>query len=504
MTRNECDARKTARRERRQRELSLPALTTLLVLVHATLLGIGCAASVPSPPPPVADEGSPVSTAPLLLDAFRAAREAAGDRSFVAGAAKVDLTPRDRDVWIAGFGQMRRSKGVLDPIHGRALFLDDGESHVVFVSLDFVGFTLSSVERVRALVTDGDRRRIILCATHNHEGPDTMGYWGPGLFVPVVSGVDTEYLAWVERRVAGCINEAVAAARPARLVFGEATAPGGISANLWYEGDPTKKHDGIAVMRVEADAGRDEPGETLATVVNFDMHAEALFGKNRLLSADWPGRLCRDLERKTGGVALYFAGAVGGMIIPYPNLFSVRGDWTITERVRWIESVGEILSEKAMEAVSGDRPRHGDGEIRIDVRQTVVPLPVENRLFRLVARLGIVDWRERGFDASGRVPVEVSLVDLGPAQFVTVPGEIFWSMGAYFRAIMDGPHRFILGLADDEVGYIMSESEFEDPTYKYERSMSMGRETGTLIMEAVEQLLGVSAEGRAAGYPSVQ
>jgi len=450
-----------------------------------------------------ADRASLLSSRPL--DELRAAREASGDRTLVAGAAKVDLTPYDHDVWIAGFGQMRRSKGVLDPIFGRVIFLDDGESCLVLASLDFVGFTLSSVERIRALVTEAHRDRIIICSTHNHEGPDVMGYWGPGLLIPVASGVDPSYLEWVEHEVASCINAAVDAARPARLVFGTATAPPDISQNLWYEGDSTKKFDEMGVMRVEAaGAAAEGPGGTIATLVNFDMHAEALFGKNRLLSADWPGRLCNALERKTGGIAIYFPGAVGGMIIPYPNLFSVRGDWTISQRVQWIEEVGEILSDKAVEAVSGSPKRYGDGSIRIDVRKVRVPVPMENWLFRLVVRLGIVDWGDRGFDSQGGVPVEVYLIDLGPAQIITVPGEIFWSMGLYFRSIMPGPHRFIFGLANDEIGYIMSAREFEDPTYRYEQSMSMGPETGTLIMEAVEKMLGVAGGERRAGYPAVR
>ena len=496
---------KPPQRVRRDKVRLLPTLTAGALILAVSLVSLNCAAPWRSTPSLLDDEYRESLASSRPLDEFRAARDASGGRTLVAGAARVDLTPYDRDVWIAGFGQMRRSKGVLDPIFGRALFLDDGESCLVLVSLDLIGITLSSVERIRALVSEAHRDRIIICTTHNHEGPDVIGYWGPGLLLPVASGVDPSYLEWVEHEVALCINAAVSAAGPARLRFGTATAPPEISQNLWYEGDPTKKFDGIGVMRVEAaGAGEAGPGETIATVVNFDMHAEALFGKNRLISADWPGRLCRALERKAGGTALCFCGAVGGMIIPYPNLFSVRADWSITERVEWIEEVGEILSDRAVEAVSDGSELYGDGSIRIDVRKARIPVPMENWIFRLALSLGIIDWRDRGFEPEGGVPVEVYLIDLGPARILTLPGEIFWSMGLYFRSILPGPHRFIFGLANDEIGYIMSAGEFENPTYGYEQSMSMGPETGMLIMEAVEEMLGITDEEGRAGYPAVR
>ena len=59
-----------------------------------------------------------------------------------AGASKVDITP-DRDhVYMAGFMVNRTSLGVHDPIYARCLYVDDGRTPLVMVSLDLLGFLL--------------------------------------------------------------------------------------------------------------------------------------------------------------------------------------------------------------------------------------------------------------------------------------------------------------------------------------------------------------------------
>ena len=44
---------------------------------------------------------------------------------------------------------------------------------------------------------------ILVSSTHNHEGPDVIGLWGPS---PRESGVDPEYLAMMEGRVADAVR----------------------------------------------------------------------------------------------------------------------------------------------------------------------------------------------------------------------------------------------------------------------------------------------------------
>jgi hypothetical protein len=46
-----------------------------------------------------------------------------------------------------------------------------------------------------------------------------------------------------------------------------------------------------------------------------------------------------------------------------------------------------------------------------------------------------------------------------------------------------------LGVAEDELGYIMQESDFGLELYKYEQSMSVGPKTWPILIKALAKLL---------------
>src|SRR5262249_2521008 len=100
------------------------------------------------------------------------------------GFAEVDVTPElgKKPVFLAGFGQDRKATKVHDPITARALFLGTTErpGNIALVSVDVVGLFLPTVERIREKLPGFTY--VLVTATHNHEGPDTLGLWGPRPF----------------------------------------------------------------------------------------------------------------------------------------------------------------------------------------------------------------------------------------------------------------------------------------------------------------------------------
>ena len=109
------------------------------------------------------------------------------------GFGETDITPAvgKQPVFLAGFGQNRKATSVHDPLFARALVLADGEVKVALVSVDVVGLFLPFVESVREKLPGF--KYVLVSATHNHEGPDTLGLWGPN---PLSSGVDREGRKW--------------------------------------------------------------------------------------------------------------------------------------------------------------------------------------------------------------------------------------------------------------------------------------------------------------------
>jgi hypothetical protein len=54
---------------------------------------------------------------------------------------------------------------------------------------------------------------------------------------------------------------------------------------------------------------------------------------------------------------------------------------------------------------------------------------------------------------------------------------------------MHGTYRFIIGLGQDELGYILVLKDFDRELYHYERSMSVGKQTWPLLFQPLKELI---------------
>ena len=126
---------------------------------------------------------------------------------FTVGFGEADVTPETgkdkKPVFLAGFGMNRKATKVHDPIMARAVVLANGDEKIALVTVDVVGLFLPVVENVRAKLPGF--KYVLVSATHNHEGPDTLGLWGAS---PVQSGIDPAYMKLLE---AGCVDAVKAA-----------------------------------------------------------------------------------------------------------------------------------------------------------------------------------------------------------------------------------------------------------------------------------------------------
>jgi hypothetical protein len=66
----------------------------------------------------------------------------------------------------------------------------------------------------------------------------------------------------------------------------------------------------------------------------------------------------------------------------------------------------------------------------------------------------------------GRVSADMSVIWLGDAQFVTVPGELLPDIGFEIMQEMTGQMRVIVGLANGELGYMIPGFDFRADGYE--------------------------------------
>ena len=125
--------------------------------------------------------------------------------------------------WIAGFHNQRPASGVHDPMWARCVVFSAGDTRVALLSFDLVGLFYNELERIRtAIKAEAQVDLVIMSATHTHEAPDSLGQWGPddGSEIPAATGRDDVTQAGIRAGAVKCVEDAVAALRPAEIFHG--------------------------------------------------------------------------------------------------------------------------------------------------------------------------------------------------------------------------------------------------------------------------------------------
>ncbi|MEK7470161.1 MAG: hypothetical protein AAB074_22555 [Planctomycetota bacterium] len=465
-----------------------------------------------------------IRVAALCLLALAASQ---GRAEITAAASSIDISPDPARsaVWLAGFSMNRRATGVHDPIRSRAILVSDGKTRVAIVVLDLVGFMRPHVEKVRAKIGDV-ADYVLVASTHNHEGPDAMGIWGR---TPFESGIDPAWMATTIDAIAAQVGALASALRPVTLRAAQVEGP--VKEFVRDSRDPAIIDNTLSALQL---VGAD--GTTVATLANWACHPEILWSGNTLLTADYPGYLCSRLEERLGGTALFVSGAIGGMMTPDPRR-DEKG-----EKLRTFaeaERVGRGIADRAVDALAKVELSR-DPALSIRTRELL--LPCTNPRFHVAMALKLLS-REI-FDAEGKpfegrispkktpwVRTEIGVLTLGPVQAALVPGELFPELavggfdgtkafgaeivkkdnpnppriaeapkGPFLRDLLDAPVEMIVGLANDELGYILPEYDFQvneksatlephPPGDHYEETNSLGKETAKRVMDAFTELL---------------
>ena len=227
-----------------------------------------------------------------------------------AGAAKATITPdvKATKVYMAGFDNNRVATGVHDDLYVRCLALGAGHQTLALCEADVIGLFYDDVLKVREKVKAQapEVTEVIVASSHDHEGPDTMGLWGP---TPLESGMDEKYMDWLDDRITSTALQAVHSMQDARMTLARDDHP--LLAMLQSDSRPPYVKDPyLFVMQLTSVAG-DHP---IATLVNWSDHPETLGGHNTLITADFPHWLCQYVENHDGGTAVFFQGSIGGLL----------------------------------------------------------------------------------------------------------------------------------------------------------------------------------------------
>lgn len=409
-------------------------------------------------------------------------------------------------VWIAGFGNKRAANGIHDELWARTIVFDDGSTRIAIVALDVIGFMNDDVIDVRKrLKSEAGVTYTIITSTHSHEGPDLLGLWGK---TPFKSGINKKYLDFVKNQIVKSIENAVADIRPVRLEVSE-DLTGAISM-VKDTRDPQVFDSGLRLIRAVDKVS----GSTLGSLIVWGNHPETLWGKNLMITSDFPHYVREGVEKGIGGIAVYISGAVGGLMTTHPSV-AVKDPESDMEFME--PSFEKAAAQGKQIALLALKTMETPGEIiekaGISLIARSITLPIENNMFRLASAIGIIN---RGTNGWMKTRTELAVFNIGPVSFATLPGEVYPEIlngmieapdGRDFniepvevpsvRDMMKGKYKFVVGLANDEIGYIIPKSQWDvEAPFTYNRKdspygeeNSMGSETAPLLHKNLREML---------------
>lgn len=419
--------------------------------------------------------------------------------------------------WIAGFSQKRAANGVHDNVWARAVVFDDGKTRLAAVSLDAIGFSHEDIVDIRMQIPANLKiDYTLISSTHTHESNDLIGIWGESIFK---SGVNKEHLKYVKSQTVNAIIQATKGLRPAKLQFSQDLT--GAEKLLMDTRKPTVLDAGMRFIQA-IDTKNDS---TLGVIVFWGNHPETLWSDNLFISSDFPHYLREYIENGVynngelimpgvGGTAVYFSGAVGGLMTTRGSMAinDPFSDTVYTEpNFDKLKAQGQQLALLSLKAMAN--PDSIVEKATIAIRAKTIELPLANNTFKLAAAIGLLN---KGMTGWFRARTEISAFTIGPASFISVPGEIYpeivnggieFPKGQDFdtapieipplRNLMPGKYKFVIGLANDEIGYIIPKSEWDveapfmygNKKPQYGEGNSFGPETAPIIHSRLKQIL---------------
>ncbi len=420
--------------------------------------------------------------------------------------------------WIAGMSNKKPAQGVHDDVWTRVMVIDDGNVRIALVSLDAIGFLHDEVVDIRNMIPkELGIDYTLISSTHTHESNDLVGIWGGSIFK---SGVDPETMQYVKTQTVKAITDAVNSLKPAHLIFAEDLS-GEDAKYIKDTRKPIVKATGIHLMHV-VDA---DDGSTLGSLINWSNHPETLWSENLLISSDFPHYIREALEKGVyndgelvqeglGGVCVYFTGVIGGLMAPHPSI-SIPDPFKDTVYAKptfaKAKAIGDQIALLSLNALK----TKGDTILKtnISLRAKTINLPLKNNTFIFASSIGLI---RRGLPELFKIRSEVGAIRIGPAMFLSIPGEIYPEIvfggieapkGRDFdiqpleippiQEIIKDKYKFYLGLSNDEIGYIIPKSEWDvelpylyhDKRDTYGEGNSLGPDTAPILYKELVEVI---------------
>ena len=412
---------------------------------------------------------------------------AASARAWRIGASRERVTPA-LGCQMAGFDARKgTATAVHDDLHARALIFDDGTTQVALVSVEVIAVSAEFAARVRQEVeqaTGIPAGHVFLSATHTHCGPVTLHH-----FFNQGQPLDETYLDTLAAGIVKAVSRAAAGKRQRTLRTGLVPCSGIAVNRRTLDGTPVDPYAGVLLV--------EEPDGTPAAVaVLYACHTTVLGPDTLSITQDFPFYALEKLQGELGPQveAMYFNGAEGDLSIGHKSDLSAVGIIDPFRTFATAKRLGEALADavlKGLPSLTVEQPRIfiTTDVLRLVLKQyqplTEITARREAALIALDAHTGpslvaakqqylfarIEEYYQQLYESEPdaepkHLSAEMSVITLGEAALVTLPGEVFIRIALGIRASSPAPRTMFLGLTNDYIGYVPD--QFAEASQGYE------------------------------------
>lgn len=434
-----------------------------------------------------------------------------------AGAAAVDITPRTFPLNMPGGHSANMARGAHDPLHSRALVLDDGSTRIALVVVDNLGVSPDVIAEAKTLAsaqTGIATSTMLVSSTHTHSGPSSNPRSGtPG---------ERGYRQIIVDGIAESIVAAHAALRPAAVGAAAHPLPDEVFNRRWYlkpgtmplnpygRLDIVKMNPGTSPDVLDRPAGPTDPDITIISVQDANRKPLALFANYSLhyvggmppgqVSADYFGEFSRIMPARLRAgeefVAMMSNGTSGDINnIPFGVIRPPRAPF---EQIRIVAQKAADTAWFAHRKIAQHR-----SDVRLGMKQREITLtyrrPTDEQLAEAKAVLAVKDpaafaklprlaqnYARNTVTAAERkestVTVIVQALRIGDLAVCGFPFETFAEIGLDLKRRSPFPQTMVIGLANGRYGYLPTPEQHRLGGYETWLGTNVVQEDASVIL----------------------
>jgi hypothetical protein len=441
-----------------------------------------------------------------------------------AGAAAVDVSPREFPLNMPGGFSANMADGVHDPLHARALVLDDGKMTLALVVVDNLGVARETCDDAKAIAAQRcgiKPGNVLVCATHTHSAPSSNS---------TNNAPAAAYRKLLVEGIAESIVRAHAALRPAAVGAAAHPLPEEVFNRRWYlkpgkmplnpfgKLDQVKMNPGTDPETLDRPAGPTDPDITvlsvqdakrkpLALLANYSLHYVGGTVKGKV-SADYFGEFARLMPARVHGDTNFVAmmsNGTSGDINNIPFLVT-RPPREPFEQIRIVAQKAADTAWFALRKIE----KHST-DVRLGMVQREVTLryrrPTAEQIADAKAVLAVKDeagkaklprlaenYARSTLSAAARtnetLTVQLQAARIGDFAVCGIPFEVFAEIGLELKKRSPFPRTMVISHANARHGYLPTPEQHKLGGYEtWLGTCSVQEDTSVILTEQLLEML---------------